>query len=189
MTPNGEQSIEDKAQMYCRTCRRALHRQQTPTGVESFIHAADLHGGASDHRPEPVPLGELPDPLMECDFCSRPEVAWIYTCADQQTDRNIVTTRRVGTRDYRDRHQAARSLSVQTAPGPSQRWGQQWTACEGCATRIEQRDIYGLISRVTDALPAKYTRGKRLLRVRGELHTTYRIFLDTLQPGRARITP
>jgi hypothetical protein len=67
-------------------------------------------------------------------------------------------------------------------------WGERWSACEGCATLIESRDLMGLISRVTDAMPAKYTRGKKLLRVRGDLHANYSTVLATLHPGRGRIT-
>jgi hypothetical protein len=47
-------------------------------------------------------------------------------------------------------------------------WGERWSACDDCAALIETRDLMGLISRVTDAMPAKYTRGKKLLRVRGD---------------------
>jgi hypothetical protein len=54
---------------------------------------------------------------------------------------------------------------------------------------IDARDLYGLVSRVADAMPAKYTRGNRLAQVRGELHATFSNILDALQPGRARITP
>ena len=125
---------------------------------------------------------------MECDFCSDPNPAWVYECADQQTDTRIVTTRVVGAVDYRNRHHAARSLSVQSQPGGVQMWGQRWAACDGCAALIEQRDVYALISRVTDSLPAKYRRGNRLPQLRGQLHATYSTVLTTLKPGRARIT-
>ena len=76
-----------------------------------------------------------------------------------------------------------------TAPALTQQWGQRWAACEGCAELIEASDLYGLIGRVADAMPAKYTRGNRLARVRGELHTTFSNVLGCLQPGRGRITP
>ncbi|MBN1174850.1 MAG: hypothetical protein JXA67_22010 [Micromonosporaceae bacterium] len=45
-----------------------------------------------------------------------------------------------------------------------------------------------MISRVTDTLPAKLTRGKRLLATRGRLHAAFSTVLDTLAPGRGRIT-
>jgi hypothetical protein len=112
----------------------------------------------------------------------------VYVCADQQTDSRIVTSRTVSARDYQHRHHAARSLSVESKAGPLQMWGERWTACDGCAALIEQHDLYGLIRRVTDAMPAKYTRGKRLLRTRGELYATYTTVLATLAPGRGRIT-
>src|SRR5262249_12656281 len=49
--------------------------------------------------------------------------------------------------------------------------------------------LYGLISRVVDAMPPKYTRGKRLMRVRGDLHGTYSAVFDPLAPVRGRIEP
>lgn len=173
---------------YCRTCRRALQWRLSPSGVVGFIHAAEQRGETSDHPADPAPITEIVDPIIECDFCSAPDAGWIYWCADQRTDTQIVTSRTVGLQDYRRRHLAARARSVETSAGPSQLWGERWSACEGCATLIECQDLMALISRVTDAMPAKYTRGKKLLRVRGELHANYSTVLATLRPGRARIT-
>jgi hypothetical protein len=173
---------------YCRTCRRALQRRWSSGGVLDFIHAAEQRGETSDHPADQVPLTEIVDPIIECDFCSAPGAAWIYWCADQRTDTQIVKSRTVALHDYQRRHLAARTRSAETSAGPSQMWGERWSACEGCATLIESRDLMGLISRVTDAMPAKYTRGKKLLRVRGDLHANYSNVFATLHPGRGRIT-
>jgi len=173
---------------YCRTCRRALQRRLSPSGVVDFIHAAEQHGGTSDHPANPAPLPEIVDPIIECDFCSAPGASWIYWCADQRTDTQVVTSRTVSLYDYQRRHLAARTRSVETTAGPSQMWGECWAACEGCAPLIERRDLMGLISRVTDAMPTKYTRGKKLVRVRSDLHVQYSKVFATLRPGRGRIT-
>ncbi len=174
---------------YCRTCRRALNVHTSPSGPVSYRHAEELRGGTVDHPADPVPLTELADPLIECDFCSRPGAAFSYVCADQVTESRLVTTRTVDAHDYHHRHRAARTLSVTTAPGATQVWGQRWAACDGCAELIERRDLYGLVGRVADEMPAKYTRGNRLARTRGELHANYSNVFATLQPGRGRITP
>jgi hypothetical protein len=175
--------------MYCRACRRALNSRTSPSGRVTYVHAVELRGEACDHPADPAPLSEVADPVMECDFCSRPDPAWTYLCDDQQTHLRAVTARVVGARDYRDRHGAARVLRTETEPGLTQAWGNRWAACDGCAPLIEQRDLYGLVGRVADAMPAKYTRGKRLARIRGELHATYTRVFATLSPGRSRITP
>lgn len=175
--------------LYCRICRRALTTQFNATGTVTLRHAQELRGGAVDHSPKPVPVTEMPDPLMECDFCSAPEAAWAYVCADQYTHVKTVTTKVVDALDYRDRHHAARTRRTDTENAYTSMWGQRWSACQGCAALIENRDLYGLISRVTDSLPRKYTSGKRLIRVRGELHGVYSHLFDTLAPGRGRITP
>jgi hypothetical protein len=173
---------------YCRTCRRALIRRVAPSGAVDFLHAFGLRGGSADHPARPAPLTKIPGPIIDCDFCSAPDAAWIYICADQQTDTRIVTSRTVDLGDYQRRHHAARTRNVETTAGPLQTWGERWSACNQCATSIEDRDLMGLISRVTDAMPAKFTRGKRLLLVRGLLHDQYSSMLATLRPGRGRIT-
>lgn len=174
---------------YCRTCRHALHRYTTPNGPQALIHASDWRGDPAGHAPDPVPLDQLRNAVMKCDFCDGPDPAWIYRCADQHTQHRVVTSRTVSSTDYRDRHHAARTLSTRTTAGITDRWGELWAVCEDCAALIEQRDLYGLISRITDTLPTKYTRGKRLRETRGHLHAAYSTVLDTLAPGRGRITP
>jgi hypothetical protein len=188
--PTGTGSTFDIHATYCRTCRQALNVFfHKGTGVVEYLHTVELRGGTADHPAAPAPLTEIDQPVMECDFCSRPEAVWAYVCAEQDTQRRVVTSRVVDARDYRDRHHAARARHVQTAEAPTHAWGQRWTSCAGCAELIEARDLYGLISRVTDTLPAKYTRGKNLARTRAQLHATYSTFLATLAPGRGRITP
>jgi hypothetical protein len=189
MTGTPDQAPRGTSAMYCRTCRRPLHRRTSPTGVDTFVHKTDLRGLASDHPAEPVPVEQVMDPVTECDFCSQPDPVWLYECADQHTDARIVTARTVDLRDYHRRHHAARTRSIATTPALVQRWGKRWSACQGCAVLIEQRDLYGLISWVTEAVPAKYTRGKRLPRVRADLHATYTTVLATLAPERGRIIP
>lgn len=157
----------------------------------TFVHNAELRGATSDHPPRPAPPDQVTDPVIECDFCSRPEATWAYHCdrAELHTDTRTVTSRTVAAQDYRDHHHAARSLHETTTPGPTHRWGQEWLSCDGCAGFLDKRDLYGLISRVIDAMPRQLTRGKRLARTRAELNTTYTTVLATLAPGRDPITP
>jgi hypothetical protein len=173
---------------YCRRCRRAVITR-TGTGGVSYLHSVEVRGGSVDHRPHPVPVTEIPDPLIECDFCSAPEAMWIYRCADQRTDIRMVTARVIDARDYRHRHHAARSRRTDTEHALTQALGERWSACAGCAELVEARDLYGLIWRVVEGMPAKLVRGKRLVRVRGELHDTYGTLFDTLAAGRGRIEP
>jgi hypothetical protein len=173
---------------YCRTCRAALNTRTAPGGPVTYLHAAEVRGGASDHLADPVALAELANPVMRCDFCSTDNPQWVYVGADQRTNVDIVTGRVVGAGDYRNRHQAARVLRTETAPGITQAWGTRWATCAECAPFLDSRDVYGLIGRVVAAMPAKYTRGSRLVRVRAQLHATYSGLLANLQPGRGRIT-
>ncbi|MEV6299872.1 hypothetical protein AB0M02_10760 [Actinoplanes sp. NPDC051861] len=188
LTPARTSSTHDEMPFHCCTCRRALHRRQTPNGVVTFEHPNELRRDAPDHEPRPAPVTEVPDPIIECDFCSSPEARWVYVCADQETKTTYVTRRTVDVADYQRRHDAARTHAVETEQGPLRIWGERWSACDGCAALIEGRDLYGLIARVTDAMPSKLTRGKKLMTVRGLLHGNYSTVLKTLRPGRGRIT-
>ncbi|MGH3947526.1 MAG: hypothetical protein ACRDSE_00140 [Pseudonocardiaceae bacterium] len=178
----------DETVFYCRRCRRALNLSTYGTGA-IYWHAIELRGGTVDHPADPVPLAELSNAVMQCDFCSGPGPTWVYVGADQHTEHRRVTAKVVGLGDYRDRRGAARALRIDTAPGISQSWGQRWSACQECAVFIEQRDVYGLIRRVVESMPSKLVQGKRLIQVRGQLHTTYSHLFATLTPGRGRITP
>ncbi|TCB91643.1 hypothetical protein E0H26_25505 [Micromonospora zingiberis] len=175
---------------YCRRCRRALNIRFNDLGIiVEYLHAAEQRGHRSDHRPEPTPVTEIPDPIIECDFCTAPDAAWIYRCANQVTDARRVTARVVAVGDYQSRHHAARVRRTDTEHAFTQAWGERWSACQGCADHIEARDLYGLIGRVADAMPAKLTRGKHLMRTRGQLHDRYSDVFDTLAPSRGRIAP
>jgi hypothetical protein len=155
----------------------------------AYLHAAELRGQTVDHPADPVLLSELgAAALMECDACSAPAPSYVYIFGEQTTTHDPVTQRVLGHRDYLTRHNAARTRRVNTAPGVTQHWGQRWALCRRCADCIDASDAYALVARVCDALPAKYTRGNRLLRVRGELHATYTHLIATRQPGRGVIT-
>ncbi|WP_433530263.1 hypothetical protein ACQPYA_29495 [Micromonospora sp. CA-263727] len=176
--------------LHCRRCRRGLNIRFNDLGVfVGYLHAAEQRGQRSDHQPEPVPVTEILDPIIECDFCSAPEAAWIYRCANRVTDAPRVTAQVFAVGDYQARHHAARVRRTETEHAFSQAWGERWSACQGCADLIEASDLYGLIGRVADAMPAKLTRGKHLMRTRGQLHERYSDVFDTLAPGRGRIAP
>src|SRR5262249_28959922 len=127
-----------QASPYCRTCRRALNVQASPAGTATHRHSKELRGETDDHPADPARLTELDNPVMECDFCSRPDPAWCYLTGEQTTESRVVTSRTVGMRDYQRRHHAARTLSVTTAPALTQQWGHRWIACQGCSTLIER---------------------------------------------------
>lgn len=168
--------------VYCRTCRRALGVFTGPHG-QILLHAAETRGEQVDHRPDPIRLVELAAPIIACDFCSG-AAAVLYQVADQETHIDPVTRRVVGLGDYQQRHHAARTLRTETTPGITNVWGTRWTACEACAQHIDNEDLYGLITRVTESMPAKYTRGRRLPQVRGLLHQLYSGLFEAGPPRR-----
>jgi hypothetical protein len=176
--------------MYCRTCDRALNiRTSTLGGPTEYLHAAELRGQRVDHPADPIPLSQLGAAArMECDACSTPAPSYVYSFGEQTTTHDPVVQRVVARGDYLTRHGAARTRRITTAPGITQNWGERWALCGPCGACIDTGDVYGLVGRVCDAMPAKYTRGNRLARVRGELHATYTHLIATRQPGRGVIT-
>ncbi|WP_189115972.1 hypothetical protein [Pilimelia terevasa] len=174
---------------YCGTCNRALHIRLSPAGRIGYAHSYSATvAGLADHPPHPVPLSELPAPVMECDICSSEPVAWIYVCEDQTTDNRTLTARHVGAGDYQARHHAARTRRVQTELVRTDNWGQRWAACPPSAEAIEADNLLGLIARGTAGMPPKVVRGKRLITVRAQLHQLYSTLLDTRHPGREPVT-
>ncbi|WP_051090559.1 hypothetical protein [Micromonospora sp. CNB394] len=137
----GSTSASMPESLYCLRCRRGVNIRVNGLGVVvQYLHAAEQRGQRSDHDPEPVPVTEVPDPIIECDFCSAPDAAWIYRCANQFSEHRRVTGRVVGVSDYRSRHGAARVRRTDTEHAFTQAWGERWSACGGCADLIEARD-------------------------------------------------
>lgn len=179
---------ESDPSVYCSTCRRALSVYTGPHGQVKLLHAVETRGMQVDHRPEPIPLSELADPIIECDFCGG-RAAVVYLVPDQETRIDPTIRRVVGLGDYQRRHHAARTRRTETTPGITTAWGTRWTACDGCAPRVDAGDLYGLITRATESMPRKYTRGKRLPQVRGLLHHFYSGLFEGRPLRRGAITP
>lgn len=182
MEPETDHSV------YCRTCRRALSVYTGPHGQVKLLHAVETRGQQVDHGPDPIPLSELAAPIIECDFCGG-QATVVYLVADQETRIDPTIRRVVGWRDYQRRHHAARTRRTKTTPGITNVWGTRWTACDGCAEHVDKGDLYGLITRATESMPRKYTRGNRLPHMRGLLHNFYGGLFEGRPLRRAAITP
>jgi len=100
----------------CAVCRRLLWL--TPVGGGAF---AAMHGSPEDHAPVPRSQAEL-TPLLVCDFCEQPGIAWSYPCAEF------------------------------TLPSPDPQYmgfgtDDDWAACGPCHDLIEAGDRRGLLDR------------------------------------------
>lgn len=174
--------------LFCKICSRALNRF-LKDGVVWLPHREELRGGTAGHRPVPVPLSQLPDVVGVCDFCDRPEVAFIYVCESEVSDLHRVTKEYVSYRDFQLRDRAARVIRQDTEVAISQEWGEHWSACQGCSALVASADLERLITRVTEVLPAKMTRSNRIADTRALLRARYTFVFATLQPGRFRVSP
>lgn len=166
---------------YCATCRSALHVMVGQTGVR-YLHKRDLSGdrGTINHEPQPVLLSELPNPEMECDFCSAPSPTYLYRTDEYSASHFVPEERIVGLAEHRDKSYAAHSIREEGYRITSTT-DTGWTACVDCAALVDDRDLNGLVQRVTEAMPAKLTRGKKLIAVRGRLFEMYGHLFETLK--------
>lgn len=181
--------MKDDEIRYCRTCKQALE-MRTIAGVRDYWHVVRAAGAAADHEPDPVPVTELPGADIRCDFCSASAPSWSYLCDNITTRDREVIGRKIGFSDYRLRNRGARSLGhVFGDSGLTVHNGERWAACETCAELIEARDMPALITRALEVLPARMTRGKRLIQSRANLYQLYEPMFATLLPGRSPITP
>lgn len=171
---------------YCRTCKHALNVWQR-NGITRYLHTVEARGGTVGHPADPIPLAELPDAIQLCDLCDGP-AAFIYTCDDRITDRKKVTARYVRHNDQRDQNYAARVVRADTETTSSYVWGQRFAICSPCGQLIETGELPQLVTRLTDLMPAKAKRGRKLTELRARLYTDAGHLMATRLPGRHRIT-
>lgn len=172
---------------YCRTCKRALNRYRTAGGLPVFLHAQ----GQTDHEPDPVLLEDLPDAIMICDFCSADGPAWYYDVSNEAVyTKRGGSPRVVGEGDHTGRYanrvrdvstREARRWGTRGAEQVTEFYGERWAACDGCAVFIDAGDLWGLVGRVVDAMPAKARSGKKLIPLRGQVSGLYEEFLATVK--------
>jgi len=175
---------------FCRTCGEVLNvAWRADSGTKEYLHSGQRPGRPYAHVTEAVRLADLGRaPVIRCDFCGTRTAVWAYQCADQLAHHNQILRQDIGQRDYTSRHGAARARRTVTERRNTQIIGDRWSACDDCATVVQSRDLLALIWRGVEGLPGSVS-GKRLIRLRAELHGLYQHVLDTLQPGRAAITP
>jgi hypothetical protein len=164
--------------VYCRACRTALIVHTAHGVVSHYTHARPEF---THHAPDPVPFAAIEAPRTFCDFCSTPDPAFIYLTDNVARSEYVggQTTRSVS--EYWDKHNAARITQSRVGAADfTQNMGEDWTACDGCAELVDKRDLLGLIWRVTQLLPAKLTRGNRLIEVRARMNDVYGQLFTTI---------
>jgi hypothetical protein len=191
-------SSYDDDPMFCATCRRGLAQLSGNAGAIVIGYRHALAGpDTAGHDPQPVPLSALAGlAVLKCDFCSaegQPGSAsgpqWVYLAESTSSQDRHIVAETVAQGDYRERHQAARRLTIKTEGGMRRHWGERWAACAACAELIEAHNVLTLVARAIERMPAQAVRGRRLPMARGRLIDTYEHLFATLAPGRGRITP
>jgi len=180
-----------KDSFYCRTCKRALNRYVSPSG-STYLHAE----GQTDHESDPILLEDLPDAIMICDFCSADHPTWYYDVVEEAVyvkrgeSPRVVSHDEVRTGRYAGRvrdvsSREARRWGTAGAEEVAEHYGERWSACDGCAAFIDVNDLWGLVGRVVAAMPAKATKGKKLIPLRGQIAGLYERFLATVKTKQA----
>src|SRR5215831_6559794 len=65
---------------YCKTCSRALTKMTNSAGEVSYFH--DAVTATDDHEIVRVPLSQVENPVMFCDFCGASPPSWSYLADD-----------------------------------------------------------------------------------------------------------
>lgn len=168
--------------IYCRTCRRALNVLTTSGGRVDYLHTYELRTGeAVDHLPEPVPLSEITDPIIACDFCSEPaEMA--YLTQNLKLTKNVVTAEFYSHHDRVQRGPAARPYRTETRPSLENDFGGTWAACAACADLVDANAIPQLVTRVMEHLPSalRTTNRKKMVEQRGQMYQMYEAIIPAI---------
>ncbi|KAB1128812.1 hypothetical protein F6X68_30190 [Micromonospora sp. AMSO12t] len=123
----------------CATCGVPL-TVITTHGERTFHHPDH---SPQDHDPHPIPLAQLANSQMMCDFCSAPHPVATFTFGNLDV-----------------------AMSTDAAGVRMHNLGNSWAACEICARLVEQRDPEGLTRRAHKRARRHHGRvaGARVLR-------------------------
>lgn len=156
---------DDRHDNYCRTCGRALTRLTAPDGTVSYFH--DGLTRTDDHEIVRVPLREVENPVMYCDFCGAQRPEWSYLTADVHVAYQDSIGVRIVTREQAEQMGLTGPGTTGSASG---RW---WAACDDCGQCLDGGFIDALITRATGQFPPKQLRGRHLIELRATLRQMY----------------
>ncbi|MFG1926841.1 hypothetical protein [Cryptosporangium sp. NPDC048952] len=118
--------------MACRICRTPLNTYQDTDGIEPASYRHPHRSTAWDHQPDPVPMIELDDVTISCDFCS---------------DRYPLVV--VGTE----------RITSAIPGGDIHNFGTTWAACAACALDLDNNRLTQLTGRALRRL--RFSRDSR----------------------------
>lgn len=109
---------------YCGVCRYALEHETWNDGTpDRFVHPLAVIQYIEPHDPDPIPLAEMIQVNMVCDFCSAPNPKWMLRF---------------------------RGLAMTTAAPGYKRTddlGEWWATCGQCRIAVRARDLHMLGAR------------------------------------------
>ena len=97
-------------QMACRRCHQPLNTLGDPANP-TYMHPA--HKGPANHRPDPIPIGDLDTVDYVCDFCGDPQPLWSLRGGE------------------------IRAIAHKGRDQYVQDYGQRWSACAACEADAE----------------------------------------------------
>lgn len=173
--------VDARHNNYCKVCRRAVTRlTSSRTGETTYTHEGLTV--TEPHEIVVVPLHEIENPILYCDFCGREGPQWSYLTANVKLRHQLaVQVVDEGEGQYTGRY--ARRIRVLT-PREAERLGlsedalntasgRWWAACDNCGVCLDDGNLDGLITRATDQFPAKLRKASKLPEMRGHLRQMY----------------
>lgn len=158
--------------LVCRICNRpvdrifhATHKDQPKEEwiLTGYMHAARLPD--EPHEPEPMPADEAEFIDQVCDFCGRPDIAWIFEVEDTPRQFQILS-----------------NVSI---------YDSAWAACEHCAKQIQKPDMDA--QQMAVYVSKRHPNFKRTLpaikrEMTKELAKLYQHFFDTKKDNPMRLS-
>ena len=143
--------------MVCQICTRPLNTFQPFNGGPTVHQHPTRPDPTYDHEPIPIPRDQAEHVVMECDFCSSPDVAWIYPTSTPMKNTLAIETSQTVEHDHetmRD-HTIRRERMTGHEELRRNNFSPDWAACGPCSTLIDRYDAGALASRVSKLLPAR----------------------------------
>lgn len=156
---------------YCQTCRSCLQATTSRDGTITYQHVDTVVAGLEaaqghpptrtvpDHEPFPVPIRELLDAVVRCDFCATGKGKYYYDLSKEVIEFDGTNT------------------------------GTRWCCCADCAPYIEARDVIGLARYyMRTAVHGKRWSANRRQTVYHFIVGRYTGIMATVLPGRSELS-
>lgn len=134
----------DTTPMVCGICMRPLSR----------LNGVWTHLQEPNHVAQPIPRAEALEIDYRCDFCSSPDVKWVYFTEEyQRHDVSVQKRGEFGKPQPLTPKTSVRERKVVSKVDTYSSMGEKWASCDPCAKLVDRLEVGYLVRRVKQAEP------------------------------------